>query len=26
VTVPSTLPGVCGGTTQTLTILEGNSC
>jgi hypothetical protein len=26
VTVPSTLPGVCGGVTQTLTILEGNSC
>ncbi|MGD0525324.1 MAG: choice-of-anchor D domain-containing protein, partial [Polyangiaceae bacterium] len=26
VTVPTTTPGVCGGTTQTLTILEGNSC
>jgi hypothetical protein len=26
VTVPSTLPGVCGGVTQTLSILEGNSC
>ena len=26
VTVPSNLPGVCGTATQTLTILEGNSC
>jgi hypothetical protein len=26
VTVPTTTPGVCGGATQTLTILEGNSC
>jgi hypothetical protein len=26
VTVPSNLPGVCGGATQTLTILEGNGC
>jgi hypothetical protein len=26
VTVPTSTPGVCGGATQTLTILEGNSC
>jgi len=26
VTIPTTTPGVCGGTTQTLTILEGNNC
>ena len=26
VTVPTTTPGECGGASQTLTILEGNSC
>jgi hypothetical protein len=26
VTVPTTTPGVCGGASQTLTILEGNTC
>jgi hypothetical protein len=26
VTIPTTTPGVCGGSTQTLTILEGNTC
>ena len=26
VTIPTTTPGVCGGATQTLTILEGNNC
>jgi hypothetical protein len=26
VTIPTTTPGVCGGATQTLSILEGNTC